>query len=101
MSNSKERENNYTVLRRIWNDPLFRLQSQTMGELFPGTIKDNEVMIREDELREAGYVGKLPTFLFKLGRFGFICYPSALGEYWLRQKTIDKGGLSIYSIFKD
>src|SRR5436305_11189750 len=94
-------ERNYEVLNRLWNDPLIRIQSDTLRELFPGSMTENEIVIREDDLREAGYVGRLPSFLIKFGRFGFYCYPSTYREYWIRQKSIDKAGLNMYSIFKD
>lgn len=98
---NEEYQTNYEVLSRLWNDPKGKIRSKIMGDLFSDSVAENEVLIREDDLRAAGYIGRLPSFLLKFRRFGFICWPAYYGEYWLRQKSIDKKGLNLYSIFKD
>jgi hypothetical protein len=97
---SKDEINN-EILERLWNDPMIRTRCRIMNETIPGSIANNEIVVHEDDLKQAGYIGRLPFFIFRFGKFGFLCLPHLYKGYWMRQKFPDRKGQRLYSIFKE
>ena len=96
---SKEEANN-AVLGRLWRDSDVRQLREGMLERFPGTIADNEVIVDEDHLSEAGYVGKPPRFRLRVGRYYFYRHSVVYQDYWIRFNSTTPT-TNLYSIFKE
>lgn len=62
---------NNQVLRQLWNDPDVRELTDSMKQLLPNEIGEDELIIDYDHLVEAGYVGDPPYFHLRVGRFLF------------------------------
>jgi hypothetical protein len=99
-SSSKDFQINYEVLRHVWNDPNAKIRSQIMGEIFLGSMVESEIVIREDDLRAAGFIGRLPSCVIRYKGFSCLCWSKFYDEYLIRHKLIDENGLCLYSIFK-
>jgi hypothetical protein len=93
-------EYNNEVLGQLWNNHIVREKTKIMRDLFPNMVAENEVLTHKKQLIEAGYIGQLPKFLFRFGRFGFWSRPTIYKDYWIRAKTTKKNG-EMYSIFKE
>jgi hypothetical protein len=98
---NKDEDTNNEVLARLWNDPRIRGFSQLMREQFPNEFLDNEVLVNDKDLKEAGYVGRPPHALLKIGPLVFFVRPALYKNYWIRLKTPGKKNDNLYSIFKE
>jgi len=93
-------ENNNRVLEKLWNDPDVNQLTQSMSEIMPRNIRDGEVIVDDDHLREAGYIGTPPRFSLGVGNIKFYRAVVIYSDYWIRfhSKTPTT---HLYSIFKE
>ena len=99
VSQDKYRINN-DVLHKLFTNPMKISQTETMRKIFPNDTKEGEIIVSEKDLKEAGYVGRLPILLFRIGKWEF-SPPHMYKDYWLRLKLTRKKAEALYSIFKD
>jgi hypothetical protein len=92
-------ENNNEVLRRLWNDPDVIELKNSMNEIFPNSVAEGEVVVDNDHLLEAGYLGKPPRFSLGIGRFMFYRSVAIYKDYWIRFHSLSPASY-LYSIFK-
>ncbi|MDX6529410.1 MAG: hypothetical protein QOH41_1700 [Blastocatellia bacterium] len=100
MSRTKDEINN-EVLGRLWNDPDVRILNRSADEIMPGHIAANEMVVDDDHLTEAGYVGELPKFHIRIGKFLIFRATANYEDYWIRIKQPRKESPNLYSIFKE
>jgi hypothetical protein len=96
-------EHNNEVLNRLWNDPVVRERTRVMGELFPDTFTENEMLTDKTELMEAGYTGRLPQITFRIGKFVLWGRPALFRDFWIRARIAQKPGKygQLYSIIRE
>jgi len=72
---------NNEVLRKLWNDPDVRELTDSMKQIFPNEVGEDELIIDYDHLVEGGYVGEPPYFHLRLGRFLFYRATAVYEDY--------------------
>jgi hypothetical protein len=92
--------NNNEVLGRLFDDPDVQELTHAMKDMFPNSISTDEVIVDDNHLLEAGYIGTPPRFSLGFGRFRFFRAVVIYKDYWIRFHSRTPT-THLYSIFKE